>query len=209
MLISNLVMLRCHILASTLAYLNLNAMLLHQLRKNMDNKGYKCIFLGYSKDTKSYKIYDPIARKVIINRDVQFMDNEAWDGSIENTIIFIDVIAHDDTKEEVIQKPSTIQCAVPSITVTQIPVQTTLIRSTGAESTPTVQQTPTSSPSSSTSLDPTLASLLSRKKITLHDIYNEDTTNSFYVFSLFSQIDDPLTFEEVVKDDVWEQAMDE
>jgi hypothetical protein len=31
----------------------------------------------------------------------------------------------------------------------------------------------------------------------------------FQFFSLFSQIDDPLTFEEVVKDDVWAQAMDE
>jgi hypothetical protein len=41
------------------------------------------------------------------------------------------------------------------------------------------------------------------------DIYNEDKTNSFSVFALFSQIDDPLTFEEVFKDDVWAQAMDE
>ena len=31
----------------------------------------------------------------------------------------------------------------------------------------------------------------------------------FSFFSLFSQIDDPLTFEEVVKDVVWAQAMDE
>lgn len=31
----------------------------------------------------------------------------------------------------------------------------------------------------------------------------------FSVFSLFSQIDDPLNFEEAVKDDVWAQAMDE
>jgi hypothetical protein len=32
---------------------------------------------------------------------------------------------------------------------------------------------------------------------------------SFSVLALFSQIDDPSTFEEVVKDDVWAQAMDE
>jgi hypothetical protein len=38
------------------------------------------------------------------------------------------------------------------------------------------------------------------------NIYNVDTTNSFSVFALFSQIDDPLTFEEAIKDDVWEQA---
>jgi hypothetical protein len=42
----------------------------------------------------------------------------------------------------------------------------------------------------------------------MHDIYNEDTSNSFSIFSLFSQIDDPLTFEDIVKDDVCAQAMD-
>jgi hypothetical protein len=83
------------------------------------------------------------------------------------------------------------------------------VRSAGAQSTPRAQQTPTSSLSSSTSPDPTLASLLPRKTRSLRNIYNVDTTNSFSVFSLFSQIDDPLTFEEVVKDDVWAQAMDE
>jgi hypothetical protein len=72
-----------------------------------------------------------------------------------------------------------------------------------------VQQTLTSSPSSYTSPDPTLASLLPRKTRSLRDIYNEDATNSFLFFSLFSQIDDPLTFEEEVKDDVWAQAMDQ
>ena len=43
----------------------------------------------------------------------------------------------------------------------------------------------------------------------MSDIYNEDTTSSFSVFALFSQIDDELTFEEAVKYDVWTQAMGE
>jgi hypothetical protein len=46
-----------------------------------------------------------------------------------------------------------------------------------------------------------------RKTRILHDIYNVDTTTSFSFFSLFPQIDDLLTFEEVVKDDVWAQAI--
>ena len=29
------------------------------------------------------------------------------------------------------------------------------------------------------------------------------------MFAIFSQIDDPLTFEEVIEDEVWAQAMDE
>ena len=32
--------------------------------------------------------------------------------------------------------------------------------------------------------------------------------NSFSLFTLFYQIDDPLTFEEVVEEEVWAQAMD-
>ena len=47
------------------------------------------------------------------------------------------------------------------------------------------------------------------KKISLHEIYEVGTPNSFSIFSLFSQVDDPLTFEGVVKEEVWEQAMDE
>jgi len=45
--------------------------------------------------------------------------------------------------------------------------------------------------------------MLPRKTRSICDIYNKDTTNSFSIFSLFSQIDDPLTFEEAVKEDVW------
>jgi len=39
----------------------------------MDNKGHICIFVGYSEETKGYKLYDPVVRKVIISRDVQFI----------------------------------------------------------------------------------------------------------------------------------------
>ena len=47
------------------------------------------------------------------------------------------------------------------------------------------------------------------KTRSLHEIYEFGTPNSFSLFALFSQIDDPLTFEEAIEEDVWEQAMDE
>ena len=43
----------------------------------------------------------------------------------------------------------------------------------------------------------------------LCEIYEVVTPNSFSLFALFSQIDDPLTFEENVEEEVWEQVMDE
>ena len=39
-------------------------------RMKLDKKGHTCIFVGYYEDTKTYKLYDPITRKVIISRDV-------------------------------------------------------------------------------------------------------------------------------------------
>jgi hypothetical protein len=85
-----------------------------EMRRKMDNKGQKCIFVGYSEETKGYKLYDPVARKVIISHDVQFVENEAWDGTIKKTVKIINAMEHDDTKNEVVQTPYIGQCAVSS-----------------------------------------------------------------------------------------------
>ncbi|CAJ2655081.1 unnamed protein product [Trifolium pratense] len=47
-------------------------------RKKLDNKSVKCILLGISEESKAYKLYDPISRKVIVSRDVVFAENEKW-----------------------------------------------------------------------------------------------------------------------------------
>ena len=67
-----------------------------ELRKKLDKKGQKCIFVGYSEDTKAYKLYDPVTRKVIISRDVQFVENESWDGTVDTNVKIVSNIDHDD-----------------------------------------------------------------------------------------------------------------
>ena len=47
------------------------------------------------------------------------------------------------------------------------------------------------------------------KTRSLREIYESSAPNSFSLFALFSQIDVPLTFEEVVEEEVWAQSMDE
>ena len=68
-------------------------------------KGNKCIFVGYSKDTKAQKLYHLIAMKVIISSDVQFVENKSWDGTIENNVKIVLNVDHDDMAEEVVQTP--------------------------------------------------------------------------------------------------------
>ena len=41
-------------------------------RKKLDAKSKKCIFLGYSEESKAHRLYDPEARKILASRDVVF-----------------------------------------------------------------------------------------------------------------------------------------
>ena len=90
-----------------------------ELRRKLDKKGQKCIFVGYSEDTKAYKLYDPVARKVIISRDVQFVENESWDGTVDINVKIVSNVDNDDMEEEVVQTPHVSQpIAAPSIPMT-------------------------------------------------------------------------------------------
>ncbi|KAH9319348.1 hypothetical protein KI387_021117, partial [Taxus chinensis] len=55
-------------------------------------------------NTKAYKLFNPVTRKVIITRDVQFVENDAWDGSIEKTVNVAETSPHDDMADESIEK---------------------------------------------------------------------------------------------------------
>ena len=76
-----------------------------ELRMKLDKKGPKFIFVGYSEDTKAYKLYDPITRKVIISRDVQFFENKSWDGTVDINVKIVSNVDNDDMEEEVVQIP--------------------------------------------------------------------------------------------------------
>ena len=40
----------------------------------MDSKYEKCIFIGYKDGLKGYKLWNPLTRKVVYNRDVMFRE---------------------------------------------------------------------------------------------------------------------------------------
>jgi hypothetical protein len=47
-----------------------------KLRKKFDDRSEKCIFTSYSEISKAYKLYNPISKKLILNRDVKFLENQ-------------------------------------------------------------------------------------------------------------------------------------
>lgn len=47
-------------------------------RKELDDKSKKCVFLGVSEESKAYRLYDPITRKIMANTDVNFDESNKW-----------------------------------------------------------------------------------------------------------------------------------
>lgn len=50
-----------------------------EIRNKLDDQSENCIFIGYNDVSKAYCLYDPITKKLIINKDVEFKEKEAWD----------------------------------------------------------------------------------------------------------------------------------
>lgn len=76
-----------------------------KMRRKLDDQSEKSIFIGYSEESKAYRLYNPITKKYIISRDVEFEEEEAWDGSIDNFFPDGVVLSHgdDEGNEQAIQ----------------------------------------------------------------------------------------------------------
>lgn len=67
----------------------------------MERKSIKCIFIGYSREHKAYKLYDPKVKKLLVSRYVIFDEDGIYiDEAIigKNTEVVINLDSN--TKEE-------------------------------------------------------------------------------------------------------------
>ena len=48
-------------------------------RQKLDDKSFRCAFLGLSGESKAYIMYNPVSKKIIISRDVVFEEEKKWD----------------------------------------------------------------------------------------------------------------------------------
>lgn len=57
-------------------------MLIHsQFRKNLDSKTRRCVFIRYSDETKGYKVFDPLNKKMKVSQNMCFFEDTPWDWS--------------------------------------------------------------------------------------------------------------------------------
>lgn len=93
----------------TVAHFKTFGVVAHMLEKGknlgkFDPRSRKCIFIGYSLESKAYRLWDPVARKVLKSRDVKFLkvfqENES---EASNDFIDIELITNSCNRENLPQ----------------------------------------------------------------------------------------------------------
>ena len=72
-------------------------------RKKLDDKGVKCIFTRYIPESKAYRLYDPLNKKMIPSRDVKFLGNQSWYGLTDespSTLSKVPIMSEEDVDEK-------------------------------------------------------------------------------------------------------------
>nr|GEZ91728.1 retrovirus-related Pol polyprotein from transposon TNT 1-94 [Tanacetum cinerariifolium] len=54
-----------------------------QRQSKLDDRSEKHVCGGYDKQSKVYNLYNPVTKKVVVSRDVEFEEEGSWDWSIE------------------------------------------------------------------------------------------------------------------------------
>ncbi|GJS20373.1 retrovirus-related pol polyprotein from transposon TNT 1-94 [Tanacetum coccineum] len=85
---------------------------LSQRRSKLDDRNEKHVFVGYDKQSKGYKLYNPVTVMVVVIRDVEFDEEGSWDWSIKENerYDFLPIIDEEETGEsgKEVQQPESL-----------------------------------------------------------------------------------------------------
>lgn len=87
-----------------------------QNRKKLDSKARECILVGYSHDSKGYRLLERSSGKIIISRDVKFFEESRVEGQNANkTEIKMDQhLLPTEKPNEMVYIPFDLSCQVPN-----------------------------------------------------------------------------------------------
>lgn len=156
--------------------------------KNLDDKSEKCIFLGVSETSKTFKLLNPLTNQIVTSRDVVFNEERIWDwnGQQPTPIILDDEIEKEEKPTEISENnvPKDEESSITS----EIQSPTSEAAAASAQSSLRIRKRP---------------AWMKDYEVTGVN-YNEESITHF---ALYADCD-PTTFESAVKESKWREAMD-
>jgi hypothetical protein len=157
-----------------------------ELRKKLDDRSEKCIFTGYNETSKAYRLYNPISKKLILNRDVKFLENRFWNEFKKQPMDGQNPLLPSPEKAENSGQP------IPQPSLPRLQVQ---------------GQSETSQDNSTSSRDSS-SELPNQRTRSLREIHQQlDDIEKHNLFALMSC--QQTSFKEVAKEPHWVQAMNQ
>lgn len=72
----------------------------NEKRKKLDDNSEKCVFLGVSEDSKNYKLYNTVTKRIVVSRDMIFDEDTMWNWSENKSFQQQTPIDDDSNKED-------------------------------------------------------------------------------------------------------------
>ncbi|CAJ2647282.1 unnamed protein product [Trifolium pratense] len=164
-------------------------------RKKLDNKSTKCIHLGVSEESKAYKLYNPIDRKIIISRDVVFDESKGWNWGEASETQQKTLYDNDDEPAEIAEEADT--DVNDDVNNEQDPQNLTVPDSESDEQYESEDELPPRVIKRPGYLSDYVTGQKLEEEEQLHNL------------GVFCNNTDPTTFDEAVKHEVWRKAMDQ
>jgi len=169
-----------------------------QKRSKLDDKSKKCVFLGVSEESKAWRLYDPVMKKIVISKDVVFDEDKSWDwdqADVEAKEVTLECGDEDDEKNSEVAKP--IAVASPN--------------HVGSDN--NVSSSPILAPSSPAP-SPVAAKVTRERRppgwmADYETGEGEEIEENLSVMLLMMMTEaDPIQFDDAVKDKIWREAME-
>ncbi|KAK2451463.1 putative mitochondrial protein [Trifolium repens] len=164
-------------------------------RKKLDGKSIKYVLLGVSEESKAYKLYEPVGKKIIVSRDVIFEESKSWDWCKKSNDKAVESISESDDDNE-----------------NNVEVGNDDEGDENHENETTSQHTNNSSDSETDESEEALPARDRRPPPYLRDyvtnLENNDDQVQNLAIAMFSSSEDPSTYEEAAKVNSWRKAMD-
>lgn len=169
-------------------------------RTKLDEKSHKCVLLGLSNESKGYRLYDPVTKKIIVSRDVKFEENEHWDWEASHKDdVMIDLEWGETHVESDDEEQGTDKITAESVRATE--------SNTGASN-----DINNDSESSATAQVPDVHDSGNDKRerhppVWMNDFVTGEELDSEEFLNMALEHSDPETFEEAIQEEKWRIAM--